>query len=620
MRSSILVVLFLVICFGAGAQATRTNVISGPPKVINFSDPRIPDYDVHLVELDQHPIPSAEYGQKKEELNRLRREFQQQQKGKPSTNARKTRGTAINPSIFKGVQGNTANGVPNDNDIAVSNDGKVVSVVNSNIRIYDDTLKAIFNKSLTSLVSSIGVYSWISDPRVIYDAAADRFILVCFSGNVSVESTIILGFTQTNDPTGNWNFYTLSGDQFGDSTWSDYPIISVSDKDFFMTFNQVKDSVSWTVGFRQSVIWQIDKQTGYTGSPLQYHLWSDIKYNGTYLRNICPAKYQGATMGNNMYFLTLRNVAPSNDSIFLTEITNSYQSGTATLNTRVLQSPVPYGFPPNAVQKFYTAPQQYLMTNDARVLAAIYENGNIHFGANTLNPAHMNAGVLLGQISNVSAASPVVTANILSEDTVEYAYPSMTWMGNNANEHKVLFTFSHCYVDSFPGTSVVYKDDNGNFSDVIPTKNGTSYINNLTDSLERWGDYTNIQRKYNTTGRAYLSGSWGKGVGMNCWVTIIDNKDYSLSTQDIVASNESEVYPNPATDYFKVSFNLEKKQAVRFEVLDMSGRRVALLLDTPVKAGKSDFSFSTSPLAPGNYLLLISSKEAVIGRHTLTVR
>jgi hypothetical protein len=394
----------------AMAQATKTNGVSGPPQHINFSDTTSKDYDIHLVQLDQHPIPSADYGTKKNELNRLRAAWKNE--AHKTENLSKTRGLAVNPSIIKGAQGNTSNSVPNDNDIAVSNDGKVVSVVNSNIRIYDDTLKSIFNKTLTSLVSSLGVYTWISDPRVIYDPSSDRFILVCFSGNLSTESTIMVGFTQTNDPTGAWNFYTLNGNSFNDSTWSDYPIISVSDKDFFITFNQVKDNVSWTVGFKQSVIWQIDKQNGYNGMPLQYTLWSDIKYNGVPLRNICPAKYQTANMGTNMYFLTLRNVASSNDSIFLTEITDSYQSGNAQITQKVVTSPVAYGFPPNAVQKLYGTAQQYLMTNDARVLAAIYENNYIHFGSNTLNPTYMNAGVFLGEIKNVSSATPVVTASI----------------------------------------------------------------------------------------------------------------------------------------------------------------------------------------------------------------
>jgi len=618
MKTSLILSIFLFAANLSFAQARKTNGISGPAKQINFSDTSIKDFDIHIIQFDQHPIPSAEYGDKKRELDKLRliheAEMNKEKKGK------KVRGLAVNPSIFKGAQGNTSNSVPNDNDVAVSNGGKVISAVNSNIRVYDDTLKSLYNKTLTSLVSSIGVYTWISDPRVIYDPSTDRFILVSFSGNLSFESTILVGFSQSNDPAGVWNFYTLNGNSFNDSTWSDYPIISVSDKDLFITFNQVKDSVSWTVGFKQSVIWQIDKQTGFSANPLQYTLWDDIKYNGVPLRNICPAKYQSSTMGNNMYFLTLRNVASSNDSIFITEITDSYQSGNAQINQRVLTSPVAYGFPPNAKQKLTSAPQQYLMTNDARVLAAIYENDCIHFGANTVNPTHINAGVYLGQIKNMSSMSPLVTADILSNDTIEYGYPSMTYMGNTPADHQVLYTFSHCYVDSFPGTSVVYKDASGNFSDVIATKNGTSTINVLTDSVERWGDYTNIQRKYNTPGRAYLSGSWGKASGVNSWVTIIDNQDFAVSTDDILEETVNTVFPNPVHDLLNVDFNIEKAQKLRFEIYDINGKLVALLMDTQIKAGHNAFSFSTQPLSAGNYIFRISSKEKTIVSQKITVK
>ncbi|MBK7762665.1 MAG: T9SS type A sorting domain-containing protein [Bacteroidetes bacterium] len=611
MKPLLLIINLIALVNMSFAQATKINGVSGNAKVINFSDPSIVDYQMNLVQLDQHPIPSAEYGNKKEELNTLRA-LQKYEASENQVQA-KTRGIAPNPNIVKGAQGNVSNGIPNDNDIAVSNDGKVVSVVNSNMRVYDDTLKTLYNKTLTSLVASIGVYTWISDPRIIYDPAADRFILVCFSGNLSTESTILVGFTQTNDPTGNWNFYTLNGNSFNDSTWSDYPIISVSDKDLFITFNQVKDNVSWTIGFKQSVIWQIDKQLGYNGSPLQYDLWSDIKYGGTNLRNICPAKYQSATMGNNMYFLTLRNVASTNDSIFITEITDSYQSGNATLQQKLLISPVAYGFPPNAVQKYFASSgQQYLMTNDARVLAAVYENDNIHFGSNTINPAYTNAGVYLGQIKNISSTTPVVSADIFSSDSVEYGYPSMAYMGNNTSEHNVMFTFSHCFVDSFPGTSVLYKDNNGNFSDIIRVKNGTSYINVLTDSTERWGDYTNIQKKYNTPGRAYLSGSWGKSSGMNCWVAMVDNTEFSVGIEEPMANNESSLFPNPMADRFTTKFHHAKSEQVKFEIVNMQGQQVQLLLDTYVKEGNNEFSFTTQPLPPGNYMLKISGINNII--------
>ena len=606
---------FSVQLFG---QATQTHGISGPAHTLVLSDPSILDFDIHLVQHDQHPIPSAEYGKLKEALIEKQHQYAQASKG--STHHEPTRGTATTPLIFKGAQGNTSNSVPNDNDIAVSNDGKVVSVVNSNLRVYDDTLKVLYNKTLTALFTPIGVYSWISDPRIIYDAGSDRFILVCFSGSVSFESTILVGFTQTNDPAGAWNFYTLNGNSLNDSTWSDYPIIAVSDKDLFITFNQVKDSVSWTVGFKQSVIWQIDKQNGYNANPLQYTLWSDIKYNGVPLRNICPAKYQSNTMGNNMYFLTLRNVATSNDSIFLTEITDSYQSGNAQISQRVLQSPVAYGFPPNARQKFYTAPQQYLMTNDARVLAAIYENDQIHFGSNTVNPLYINAGVFLADIKNVSSTTPQVDATIFSSDSMEFAYPSMTYMGNAANDHSLLYTFSHCYVDSFSGTSILYKDKNGNFSPIVATKNGLSNVNVLTDSVERWGDYTNIQRKYNTPGRAYVAGSWAKASGINCWVSIIDNQDFATGVSNLNLNDNSLLYPNPSINNFNVEFTLTEAEKVSFDLYDMQGQHVACLLNTFVKAGHNEFSFSTQPLTAGNYVFTITHGSDVISRKTLTVQ
>jgi hypothetical protein len=142
----------------------------------------------------------------------------------------------------------------------------------------------------------------------------------------------------------------------------------------------------------------------------------------------------------------------------------------------------------------------------------------------------------------------------------------------------------------------------------------------LTDSTERWGDYTNIQRKYNTTGRAYLSGSWGKSRGVNCWVTIVDNKDFSVAVNDISAEVSNPLYPNPTDDLFNVDFNLDKEQKVRFEILDMNGRSVSLLMDTNVKAGNNRFSFSTQPLAAGNYMFTISTKEKAITTQKLTVR
>lgn len=605
-----LVALFCTVCFGLSSQ-TKLEGTAPLSKEINIADTNLKDYAPILSSPDQRPIPAAEFGHKKEELYKKRLEAQQAKKKSGSGDE------AVSPKIIQQFEGNLATSVPSDNDIAVGLDGTVVSAVNSTIQVYTEAGVSKGTKTLAALASSLGSFTHNSDPRLLYDAQSDRYIIVWFTGNLSTNNKIIVGFTKTNDPWGAWNFYTLNGNSFNDSTWSDYPIISVSNKDLFITFNQVKDNVSWTIGFKQSVIWQIDKQKGYDGEALKYTLWSDIKHQGGNLRNICPAKYQTASPDSNMYFLSVRNVASANDSIFLLEINNTYESGKAQLKQRVLKSPVKYGFPPNAFQKAVSGKIQQLMTNDARVLAAIYENGYVHFGLNSILPNDVTATVMLGTIKNVNSSQPKVETKLLDFPRMEFGYPSMTYVGESEWDHKVLFAFSHCRIDSFAGTSVIYKDAKDNFSKLLIVKEGDNVINQLSDSIERWGDYTNIQNLHQNPKQAFLTGSFGKSNSrMGTWLAKLEVNDTVKGTKPVSAiiSNEpiqkSIVYPNPVVDnFFQVEFELTDKEFLRFYLTDMQGREVIRLLETNGHIGKNEFKFRTNDLAAGSYILHISGSK-----------
>lgn len=602
----------LFLCFSlfliqtAFAQSYRkTNLTTPLTKVIDMGDPERKFYNPSIINLDQHPVPYyTDFGNKKEFVQKRRAAALQKNKGQQSSN--KTLGAALNPVIDTGWQANSG-GVPMDNDIAVSNDGTIISAVNSNIFVYDKQGNQIGVRGVLGLSPMLSAYSRVSDPRLLYDPNTDRFILVCFSGNTSTTTTILVGFTTTNDPMGTWNFYNLNGNPFNDSTWSDYPIISISDKDLFMTFNQIQEGIGWQNGFRQSVIYQIQKSNGYNATPLQYTLWDSIRYNGVLYRNICPAKYQETTMGDDMYFLSVRNVDITNDSIFIMHIDNSYQSGTATMTQKVVQSPVPYGFPPNPSMNN----GNYLMTNDGRVLAAIYENDYIHFGANSVHPTLSNAGVLLGTIKNVSSTTPVVDAEIFSDATTEYGYPSMCYMGTAPSDHRVMFNIAHCYTDSFPGVSVLYKDAAGDFSDILRVKEGNSGINRLSDTNERWGDYSGIQTMYNNPSQAYLAGTYATFTSTRAWVGSIINADWALSLGEQQANKTPAlVYPNPVQlSNFSTQFTLSKNETLRFNLYDVNGRLVEKLLHTHCKSGLNEFSFNIGVLTAGNYVFTIYGED-----------
>jgi hypothetical protein len=590
-----------------GFSQTKTIGFSDLPISINFSDSNFIDFEASLISIDKQPIPASEYLDKKQIIHQMRTTHEQRnlQIDKSS------RGSAVSPQITKGLEGNAANGAPSDNDIAISDSGIVVSAVNTNIRIYDPNGNVVLNRNLTQLTNLLSSFSSTSDPRLLYDQAADRFIIVFFSGSLSTTSNIFVGFSKTNNPTAGWNFYKLNGNSFNDSTWSDYPIIAVSDSDLFMTFNQVKDNVSWTVGFKQSVIWQIDKQKGYDGDSLIYTLWSDIKSDGKYLRNIYPAKPQLPNNGNKMYFLSVKNVSFSSDSLFVLDINNSHSSGNAQLNQKLLKTPINYGFPPDARQKKSgNGINQYLMTNDARVLSAIYENDYVHFGLNSTNFDFFNAGVMLGTIKNVSSNNPRVEAKIFSSQNTEYGYPSMTYMGNVPSDHKVMYSFSHCYTDSVPGTSVIYKDANDNFSDVIEVKNGLNSIDMFSDSIERWGDYTGIQRIYSPSNKAILAGSWGSANNrMRTWIAEIEVYDPTTDIKENQVSKYIDAYPNPSLSFFNLKFEMPNQQNLIFTLYDNNGSLVSHLLTKTAYAGENEFSFKINELATGIYVLKIEGDK-----------
>jgi hypothetical protein len=605
----ILFLISLQFSFSLVAQ-TKTDGTAPKAKEINLSDTALKDYAPNLNSIDKQPIPASEYGDKKEELYRKR--IKAIQAKKKSGNGDE----AVSPKVIQQFEGNVANGSPSDNDVAIGIDGTILSAVNTNIQIFTEAGILRTSKSLATLASSLGSLSQNSDPRVLYDPKADRYIMVWFSGIVSSTNKIIVGFTKTNDPAGAWNFYTLNGASFNDSTWSDYPIISFSNKDLFITFNQVKDNISWTIGFKQSVIWQLDKQKGYDGDPLKYTLWSDIKNNGRNLRNICPAKYQTTEPDSNMYFLSVRNVDASNDTIFLLEINNTYASGKAQLKQRILKSPVKYGFPPNAFQSKVGGKIQQLMTNDARVLAAIYENGNVHFGSNSILQGDVTSTVMLGTIKNVQAINPKVEAKLLNIPGMEFGYPSMAYTGVDPLDHKVMYSFSHCRIDSFPGTSVIYKDAKDNFSKLLIVKEGESLVNAFSDSIERWGDYTNMQKLYQYENQAFLTGSYGKTNRMATWLAKLEVNDTTKGTKptnSLLQSNletKVAIYPNPIkNNLFQVNFEINDNEDLSFDLYDNIGRKVVKLLETKGYKGKNEFSFRTNDLPKGQYILQIKGEK-----------
>lgn len=612
-KNTAILIGFIAIQINIKAQSSYKSFTTKTPlvAVINMSD-KDEDFDPKLILIKAtNPLPATTYNLSKQMLDAKHFESMQNYNGKSVNALNKT--AVPQPVQLKGFKANITQGTPNDNDIAVSNAGIICSVVNTNMNILNDTGKVLSSRTLSSIAKGITNLNRTYDPRVIYDPEADRFILVFMQGSTSKDTRIIVGFSQTNDPALNWNFYTIPGNIFGDSSWSDYPIIAISNHELFLTVNRLKDNTYWKNGFIESFIWQMDKDNGYKGDTLNQKVYYDIKYNNKPIWSICPAKGGSKLYGPTMQFFSIRPDQLWNDTVFVHEITNTIKSGKAELKFRVAKADNHYGLQPNAFQPN----GKKLQTNDARILSAMYENGIFYMVGNSVDARYNAAGFYLITIDNYwSNDSLNAKLQIISSDTMDYGYPSIAYCGGGLGDNSAMITCSHVSPRTFPGNSLVYVDRNLNPSTPAIMKLGESNILLIGDSVERWGDYSGIQRKYNDLGKVFYNGSFGYNNDNRTWVGISKNTDSKLGNDELInlrneQLNEVCIYPVPAKEYVNIDFTNEEKKVLNFVLIDMQGKET-LLLTERAKAGLNRFVFNALNLNNGYYQLVIKDGETIV--------
>lgn len=511
------------------------------------------------------------------------------------------------PFILRNFRANPYRGIPNDNSMAISNDGMIISCINSTIHVYDTDGNLLEGKSLNAIGQELEVEYRKFDPRVIYDPNNDRFVMTYLNGSNSNETVLTVGFSKTNDPTKGWNLYTLPGNPLDDDSWSDYPMISLTGDELFYTINLLRDrepGEDWRQTFKQTVIWQIDLEDGYNGNEIDTKLWSDINFDDKPIRNLYPVKGGSDIYGPNMYFLSTRNFDLENDTIFFLEITGTRDDANTELIVEHLISDVAYGVPPNASQK-QTALE--LQTNDARVLDGFLERDQIVFALNSIDTSNNFAAIYFGHINNVSS-NPSLKGTIYGNDTLEFGYPGLAWVGDEENFEAVL-CMNHSSFDIYPGCGVAYYNGNA-LSNYKYVREGKENIN-IVGGAERWGDYIGMQPKFDEIGICWMAGTFGKsssGVGTEygTWVAEIQKYGYN-STPDVATKNSASVFPNPVNQNIaSVTFDVGETQYMSYDIYDLNGKQIAHIYNrVKTKKGTNEFSFDTSSLKSGAYFISI---------------
>lgn len=132
--------------------------------------------------------------------------------------------TANAPVSYTGFLGLLDNftAIPPDTTGAVSRQ-YVVTMLNTQVLIQSraGVVRPNYPISLNAFWSPLGGSNTF-DPRILYDAAADRWIASAGVGATTTSSALLVAVSQTGDPGGAWNYFKVS---IGPSNWGDYPVL-----------------------------------------------------------------------------------------------------------------------------------------------------------------------------------------------------------------------------------------------------------------------------------------------------------------------------------------------------------------------------------------------------------
>ncbi len=526
------------------------------------------------------------------------------------------------PEILSGWEGNIMTAyVPNDNDLAISNDGIIVSVMNSNIYMYDSLGTMLFTTSLAAFADTLGIVDGKFDPKVMYDPRADRFVLLFLAGFDPENTYIIIGFSQTEDPTGAWNLYALPGNPKDNNRWTDFPMFALKEEELFLTINLIIPDEPWQTGFSETLIWQMSLDNGYNAEPLDAIFWDSIYFGGAPIRNLNPVKGGSTTYGPDMYFLSNRNFAEVNDTIFMVHITGTLDDPTTELKVNYSRSNLSYRVPPQARQ--YST--NIFDTNDGRVLGSFYENGQIQFVSNCLDTSTGFCGIYHGVISDVGGTN-TIEAHIIGDDTLDFGYANLSYTGKFPGDDQSIITFDHSAPTIYAGVSGVFYNWGG-YSEVVNIHTGDTWVNVLSGGYERWGDYTGSQRKYNQPGVVWMSGTFGKYIesfpfterNNATWIASLRSTVEPAVTVEQTKPIPSQVYPNPVQHEFFAEISLSSSDVIDFYLYDEQGNMIKYLLRAQAQSGNNVFLFNTAPLAQGVYYLRIVVGGQLHDTHKIVV-
>ena len=402
----------------------------------------------------------------------------------PLPSAPKVASPAASPT-FQGLPDNLTT-IPPDTMGAVG-PNHVMTALNDRIRIHDRAGVTITTMSLVAFWAATG-HTDVFDPRLVYDRVGGRWVFTVTASRSSAASAFLIAASQTSDPTGPWNLYSIDADA-ANLVWADFPSIGFNEKWMAVQVNMFAVSGN---AFTRSHIYVMNKADMYAGSALSAPVFSLTGFGGTQT----PART--LTASGDLYLLQTSS-GNFGGSGFVRPYRISGAIGSETLTAlSFVSTPNPWSDSATAVNGGF-APQlgssMRIASNDTRMLSVVFRNGNI-WGAHTVflpaaSPTHTAV-----QWWQISTAGVVLQRGRIEDPTASassgsfFAFPSLAVNVNN----DMLIGYSRFGAAQFASANYSFRDagDPANTlrDDTVLKAGLATYSKTGTGTSNRWGDYS----------------------------------------------------------------------------------------------------------------------------------
>ncbi|MCC6412778.1 MAG: hypothetical protein IT270_14025, partial [Saprospiraceae bacterium] len=420
--------------------------------------------------------------------------------------------SVVNPMVGRNFAGNDFDGYrPPDNSMAISDEGWIVSIVNSNISFVDENgMVSLSSVSLDEYLEFLDLTSYYFDPKVIYDPVGDRFIMVALNGSSSSESKLVVAFSQSQDPNDGWWVYSFDGNFANANTWFDYPQIGLSTEDLYLTGNLYDNNDV----FNQAVIIQLDKELGYVGSNsnLGFTYWSNVTNTlGQKIGGIQPVSGGYNSYGPGIYLISSRTSTGSSISLFNITADN----GNIPQLQKYEVNCSSYNIGSDALQP---GTSKLLSVNDCRIQSSFYQYPTIYY---VHHNEYQNSGYNGIRYGRLNLTNLTITSSNFGISGATNSFPVIAPFSTTAGSSDVLIGYTRSSSTTYPQLRALTHDGT-TYSSSITVKAGNSAITPSSDNVQRWGDYLGISRRRNATiATTWIYGNYGNNDTYGNWIAEI---------------------------------------------------------------------------------------------------